>query len=475
MAKPNPVMQLQKRVNTIEEQVVTLLPLVEEVHILKERLDKLISHSCVQGFRRCQTFLKEGHESLSKENQLQRDLEQRCAELETQLQQQQTRCTELEAQVQREQAHHTEAEVQVQQQQTRCAELEVQVQQEQTRCAELVMQVQQQQTRSAELEAQVQQQQTRCAEAEAKARELGAMAKPKPAMQLQERMETIEGQMVTLLPLVKEVRILKEFLSHLLSQSREQDCRKCESFLKEGNEALSREKQLKQDLEQRCAELEVQLQQQQTRCAELEAQVQQEQARRTEAESQVQQQETRGAKQIPEPSADVKQFLQSVRGTNNLKLIEAAKSGNTAAVQHLASAGVKVNICDESGFTPLHHAAEGGHTETVRVLLALRANVNARTSDKVTPLHRAALKGHEAVCDALLFAGADVNMCTARYESSPLHYAAESGALSVVQLLVCYGASCYSRNKYNHTSLEVAILRGKTAVAQYLQMVIKNF
>ncbi|KAJ4429438.1 hypothetical protein ANN_21607 [Periplaneta americana] len=285
------------------------------------------------------------------------------------------------------------------------------------------------------------------------------MAKPKPAMQLQERMETIEGQMVTLLPLVKEVRILKEFLSHLLSQSREQDCRKCESFLKEGNEALSREKQLKQDLEQRCAELEVQLQQQQTRCAELEAQVQQEQARRTEAESQVQQQETRGAKQIPEPSADVKQFLQSVRGTNNLKLIEAAKSGNTAAVQHLASAGVKVNICDESGFTPLHHAAEGGHTETVRVLLALRANVNARTSDKVTPLHRAALKGHEAVCDALLFAGADVNMCTARYESSPLHYAAESGALSVVQLLVCYGASCYSRNKYNHTSLEVAILR----------------
>ncbi|XP_069702277.1 uncharacterized protein [Periplaneta americana] len=44
MAKPNPIPDLKQRVKTLEGQVRLLLPLIEEVRVLKERLDARSLH-----------------------------------------------------------------------------------------------------------------------------------------------------------------------------------------------------------------------------------------------------------------------------------------------------------------------------------------------------------------------------------------------------------------------------------------------
>ncbi|KAJ8259599.1 hypothetical protein GJAV_G00171270 [Gymnothorax javanicus] len=110
------------------------------------------------------------------------------------------------------------------------------------------------------------------------------------------------------------------------------------------------------------------------------------------------------------------------------ELLEAARTGNLAAVEKLLSArrqsagagsgsrssllslwrGPSVNCTDSSGYTPLHHAALNGQSAVVRVLLRNEALTNIADQKGCSPLHLAAWKGDQQIVQLLIHQGASL-------------------------------------------------------------------
>ncbi len=78
----------------------------------------------------------------------------------------------------------------------------------------------------------------------------------------------------------------------------------------------------------------------------------------------------------------------------NLKLLEAARAGDEAAVERLLHEGASVKTRNRIGATPLFQAAREGHAEVVRTLLAAGADVDQANVEQATPLMQAAHNGH---------------------------------------------------------------------------------
>ena len=205
----------------------------------------------------------------------------------------------------------------------------------------------------------------------------------------------------------------------------------------------------------------------------------------------------------------------------------AAKEGDAIKVMDLIACGANMHSLDQYGFQPLTHAVAGGHTEVVKLLLAggaiperplqdvpdhrhefmpilvcaahhkneklVRlllehgADPNAvhtvmgyGTKYQSTPLHVAAQHGDAATVHLLLDAGANVNCGLWNGEMmagkpivkeagfTPLHAAAQSGHVEIANRLLHRGADIHARTYRGQTPLEVARAHRQTKVAQLL-------
>jgi uncharacterized protein len=85
-------------------------------------------------------------------------------------------------------------------------------------------------------------------------------------------------------------------------------------------------------------------------------------------------------------------------------LMMAALKAEADAAAALLAHGASVQ---KDGWTPLHYAATGGSAAIVKLLLSRGAVLEARSPNGSTPLMMAARYGNEEAVDALLAAGAD--------------------------------------------------------------------
>jgi ankyrin repeat protein len=123
----------------------------------------------------------------------------------------------------------------------------------------------------------------------------------------------------------------------------------------------------------------------------------------------------------------------------DLRLIEAAKRSDVAAVRTLVKQGMDVNARAGDGATALHWAAYRDQAELVQLLIRSKAAVNATNDLGVTPLWVATSSRGTATVEALLSAGAKPNLVPPTGES-PLMIAARTGNLEAIKLLVAHGA-----------------------------------
>jgi hypothetical protein len=105
-------------------------------------------------------------------------------------------------------------------------------------------------------------------------------------------------------------------------------------------------------------------------------------------------------------------------------LHDAAKNGDTIALQQIIIEGEDANVADADGLTPLIWAARIGHSDVVE-MLAVQGNVNFEAKDKdgLTALHWAGRRGHDKVIEILLPVGAKVG-ARDKVGYTPLHWAA---------------------------------------------------
>ncbi|XP_026223200.1 ankyrin repeat and SAM domain-containing protein 1A isoform X2 [Anabas testudineus] len=214
------------------------------------------------------------------------------------------------------------------------------------------------------------------------------------------------------------------------------------------------------------------------------------------------------------------------------ELLEAARTGNLAAVEKLLSGrrqsagtgsgssgsggsgnssgggghgasshplssllsiwrGPNVNCVDSTGYTPLHHAALNGHSKVVEALLRNEALTNIADNKGCYPLHLAAWKGDEHIVKLLIHQGPshpklNEQSCVDHKEfkrcgpfdpyinaknndnETPLHCAAQYGHSQVVRLLLEELTDPTMRNNKFETPLDLAALYGRLEVVKLL-------
>jgi ankyrin repeat protein len=133
-------------------------------------------------------------------------------------------------------------------------------------------------------------------------------------------------------------------------------------------------------------------------------------------------------------------------------LLDAAKSGDTAAVRELVRRGADVNAAEADGTTALHWASYRDDPDSVDLLLRGGARVNAATDLGVTPLWAASQNGSERVVTRLLAAGANPNAALTAGET-PLMVAARGGHAGVVARLLAKGANVNAQGARRQTAL----------------------
>ena len=156
----------------------------------------------------------------------------------------------------------------------------------------------------------------------------------------------------------------------------------------------------------------------------------------------------------------------------------AIDDSDLAEVKASIAAGADVNAKDKkTGNTPLHTAvgmANWGNAsqidtnlKIIKVILAAGADVNAENKRKKTPLHFAASSGLVAVVQELLAAGANINALDMTNDT-PLHQAISTNNLAIVQALLATGANTNTRNTRGTSPLDTAILQNSLEILQAL-------
>jgi len=152
----------------------------------------------------------------------------------------------------------------------------------------------------------------------------------------------------------------------------------------------------------------------------------------------------------------------------DVRLVEAVKNSDKAAIQTLLPQHIDVNATDTDGSTALHWAVRRDDLETANLLLGRGADVKVANRYGVTPLSLACVNGNAAMIESLLEAGADPNTTLPGGESA-LMTAARTGKVAAVKVLITHGANVnFAETRRGQTALMWASAEGNTATVEEL-------
>lgn len=156
----------------------------------------------------------------------------------------------------------------------------------------------------------------------------------------------------------------------------------------------------------------------------------------------------------------------------DLTLYEAATVGDASRIRELAARGADVNAYAHDGFTALGLAAFFKRPDATSALLELGADPHLASKPAgFTPLHSAVADDAGTVTKdvvrMLLDRGADPNAQSAS-GGTPLHTAAFTGDLAVIQMLLAAGGSSHIKNEKGLTPLDIARDRSNSEAAALL-------
>jgi ankyrin repeat protein len=140
-------------------------------------------------------------------------------------------------------------------------------------------------------------------------------------------------------------------------------------------------------------------------------------------------------------------------------MLDAAAKGDVVEVVRSLKGGVKIDIRDDAGRTPLLVATYNNRVGVARVLIDGGADVNAKDNIGDTPFLYAGAEGRTEILKMMLGAGANLKD-TNRYGGTALIPAAHHGHPEAVKLLLEAGVAPDHVNKLGWTALLEAIILG---------------
>lgn len=145
----------------------------------------------------------------------------------------------------------------------------------------------------------------------------------------------------------------------------------------------------------------------------------------------------------------------------------AAGFGHFNVMRTLVTHGADLNHPTTAYSTPLRAACFGGRLDIVKYLIEHDADINLSNKFNNTCLMIAAYKGHLDIVEYLLSTEQCDPNSEARCGGTALHFAAETGSLEVVKVLLNHGARL-QKNKVGMTPLLSAAERTKANIVEYL-------
>ena len=135
-----------------------------------------------------------------------------------------------------------------------------------------------------------------------------------------------------------------------------------------------------------------------------------------------------------------------------------------------------VNVIDINGHTALHEACIRGNLSIVKELLKHGADANVQNvsfGDGKSPLQSACTGGYAAVVKAILDYNPErtkelVETRVRGFMNSVMHFAAESGDVETVNVLLLYGADPSVQNNVEVAPIHIAAGQGYTDIASEL-------
>ena len=157
-------------------------------------------------------------------------------------------------------------------------------------------------------------------------------------------------------------------------------------------------------------------------------------------------------------------FNSAQAGLND-DFFKAVKMDDAKAVQQLLARGFDANTIDQTGQTGLFIALREPSPKVARLLVdSPKIDLNALNTQGESPLMLAALKGQLELADQMVKKGADVN----KTDWTPLHYAATTGQLAVIRLLIENHAYIDAESPNGSTPLMLASMYGTPEAVKLL-------
>jgi ankyrin repeat protein len=161
-------------------------------------------------------------------------------------------------------------------------------------------------------------------------------------------------------------------------------------------------------------------------------------------------------------------FVVTLSAASDLRLIDAIKAHDTAAVRALLKARADVNATQGDGTTALHWAVRYDDSAIVDLLLRAGARVNVANDVGVTPLYLACTNRNATLVDELLKAEADPNATLLNGETVLMNCSRTGNAASV-KALIAAGAKVNAREpEHNQTALMWASAENHAEAVQVL-------
>lgn len=143
----------------------------------------------------------------------------------------------------------------------------------------------------------------------------------------------------------------------------------------------------------------------------------------------------------------------------------AIKQDDAGRVKELLTRGFDANTIDPSGQHGLYLALREPSLKAAQVLIDWpKTNVNVVNAKDESPLMMAALKGQQELAARLIKKGADIN----KTGWTPLHYAASSGHLAIISLLLENSAYIDAESPNGTTPLMMAAMYGTPEAVKLL-------